>query len=248
MNNIQIDIKIGGIFSKFVRSMDKICQYNYDNFILYTKSCSEQNYTKNYFADIFDFNGINIDTVIDCDVYSTHHDISKANNFFTLKKACKSLKINHNILLEVKNYVKNYLPDNTLGVHVRLTDMHSKHPNYGILSLNDYIKYIDCELNANHYDCIFVSSDNIESIEKLQKYYGKLVKHFNCSFLVQKETDDNYALQLNNLNNTFFWIEVFTDMLILSNTRHLIHRISNYANTTLLFSDTIYNNTIVTPQ
>lgn len=248
MKNVQININGAGIFSKFVRSIDMVYKNNYNNFILYTTPCYRINFTHNYFSYVFDFKDIKIDFIEDCDVFSTHTDISKSFNFDSLKRSSQSLKFQSNILNNVNNYVKNYLTDSTLGVHVRLTDMHSMHPQYGIFGLDRYISAIDNQLSSNKYDCIYVSSDNYESIEKLQKYYGKLIKFLNCNFLVQKEVDDNYKMQLSNLEKESMWIEVFTDMLILSKSCHLIHRVSNYANAALLFSNTIKDNTIFVRQ
>lgn len=247
MKNIQVNVKIGGIFSKFIRSISEIVSHDYNKFILNTQSCAEQNYNKNYFSTIFNFNNISIDTFIDCNVFSVYTNILQESNILSLKKAAQSLEINSHILKNTKNYIEHNLTDSVLGVHIRLTDMHTKHPNYGILTLDSFINHIDRQLNTNKYNSIFVSSDNKESIVKLKTKYGNLIKNFDTSFIVDKENDDNYSLQINNLQNDNFWNEVFINMLILSKSKHLIHRASDYANTTLLFSNTIESNTLVTP-
>jgi hypothetical protein len=86
---------------------------------------------------------------------------------------------------------------------------------------------------------IFVASDNYESIEKLIKIYGNQINFVPNMLRVNKEEDNSYEFQIENLSNPSFWIESFLDMILLSKCSTLICRTSNFSNASVCFSNTI---------
>lgn len=200
---------------------------------------------QNLFDSIFDFDYSKTYNSVFCDGWNTHLDLINHSGLKVLRNKVSKLKIKSNILKVVEKYKKENNIQNTLGVHIRQTDMHALHPFYGKFEFDSYTQCIDSHIANNNYDNIFVSADSRESLQKMQNYYGKKIKVFNCKYIVDYEYSDNYHNQLINFCTPDFWIETFTNMLILSKTKHLIYRVSDYSNAAILFSDSIHSTTLV---
>lgn len=248
MENITLEVAVGGIFSRFVRCVDKISTYNNCDFFTF-KTVDDRHQVfggQNLFDSIFHFDYSKTYTPVFCDRWNTHIDLINHGELKVLRNKVSKLKIKSNILEVVEKYKKENNIQNTLGVHIRQTDMHALHPLYGKFEFDSYKRCIDSHIaNNNNYDNIFVSVDNRESLQKMQNYYGKKIKFFNCKYIVDYEYSDNYHNQLINFCTPDFWIETFTNMLILSKTKHLIYRVSDYSNAAILFSDSIHSTTLV---
>jgi hypothetical protein len=161
--------------------------------------------------------------------------------FEDLKKINKKLKYNKLIIDEVEQYTKkNNIDNNTLGIHIRLTDMNSIHPEYGIFSLETFINETINYLNNNkHISKLFIASDNNESIEEFIKIFPNLtIYYYENKYRVNNIQDNNYHNQINNLNDKNFIINNFIENIILSKCCGLIHRISDFANYAIINSET----------
>ena len=157
-----------------------------------------------------------------------------------LRKLARKLKFNKRMKMLIKNEEEKIDFNNALGVHIRLTDMNGIHPEYGILNFNDFEKMIDLILKEHkEIKTIFVASDNNESIKKLVNKYSNRIKFIDYLNRCEKESENSYELQLINHESKEFWEHGFLDMMMLSKCKYLLHRTSNVANASLVFSDTI---------
>ena len=135
---------------------------------------------------------------------------------------------------------ENNINAHTLGVHLRLTDMNTVHPEYGHVTIEKYISATRTYLES-HSDIknIFVSSDNDESIRIFESNFPDYkVVSYTDGIRCTSSRDDNYQFQLRNLSDPTFLQKITIEALILSKCGALIHRISDYANFAILFSNT----------
>ena len=169
----------------------------------------------------------------------------KANqpDILLLRKLARKLKFNKRIKKLIKNEESKIDFKNSLGVHIRLTDMNGIHPEHGEVNFNDFTKNINLVLEEHpEINTIFVASDNNESINKLAIRYKDRVKFIDNLNRCETESGDSYKLQLENYHKEEFWEHSFLDMMMLSKCKYLLHRTSNVANAALVFSDTIIKN------
>lgn len=89
--------------------------------------------------------------------------IIKDKNFKKFSEIAKLIQFNMDII-NIQNIVYH------TGIHIRLTDMNKGHgPQYGIINWDDYSKFILNYLNnVDNKVYLFVSSDNLESINKIK--------------------------------------------------------------------------------
>ena len=228
--NINCYVQGGGIFSK-LNEINNINIINKDDRI---------DLSINPFKYIYIQNEIITNLNINCVPIRAYHNIIPNEDLIKLKIVKSKLIINDNIIKKY-NEIKNNLSLNAsyLGVHIRLTDMNKIHPEHGIYSFNDYVNSINEEMKCNIYDKIFVASDNRESIFKLKKIYGNMIISYDDFLRVNGENDDISNLILSNFNNINFWEDTFIEMLLLSECGTLIHRVSNFANMTKIYANTI---------
>lgn len=149
-----------------------------------------------------------------------------------LKKISKKMKYNDFILGKVDEFVEKYKIDNcTLGVHVRVTDMNNVHPEYGFVDTNRFVSETKKFLNENkNITKIFLASDNTESINVFIEEFPDIEIIFYEGIRVEKNTDNNFRFQIENMKDKNFFVSNFIENLILSKCCALIHRISDFAN------------------
>jgi hypothetical protein len=161
-------------------------------------------------------------------------NIEESEDYFKFRDVCAKIVMKDN-LVERVNYYSNMFGGNTLGVHVRMGDMNSCHPEYGVYSMQDYINKIK-EINPSQ---IFLASDNEESIELIRDAIpcdiitvNGLIREKKCNF-----EPDGIAVTL--LNNEQQWLDVWLDCLLLSKCKELLCRVSNISNAAIIFSNTL---------
>jgi hypothetical protein len=183
--------------------------------------------------------------------YTRHFKFNNASDdkeiLVLLKKIVNKNTINPSILNQV-NYYKDLfnINENTLGVHVRLTDMNAIHGDiYGTFTTEDYIFKIDDFLNRHkNINNVFIASDNIVSINKIEKYYNDkdiTISYINdIDFREPQEYSENTNYVVNKFNefNLNFHVNIFMEMLVLSKCAYLIHRTSDFSNASIIYSDT----------
>ena len=142
----------------------------------------------------------------------------------------------------VLNRVDENISEDTLGIHIRLTDMNTLHGgNYGIRDYNSYLKVINSVIKGNRdIKNIFVSSDNIESIDKLSKEFD-IITNSDISNRNATEVDGtlyNKTLKENHLEEKF-WVDSFLDMISLAKCGRLVKGVSSLSNTSIIVSNTL---------
>ena len=179
------------------------------------------------------------DMVLNATKYKTYNKMFHDSDLPFFKEIMSKIKID----TKLTDSVNKNINENTLGIHIRLTDMNSLHgKNYGTRDFSNYEKIIDKALMENkNINSIFVSSDNVESIEKLKEKYDIM---FNESISNRhvKEIDNNNEynkfLRANHeLGN--FWFDSFLDMLSLSKCGVLVKGVSSLSNTSIIMSDSL---------
>jgi hypothetical protein len=120
------------------------------------------------------------------------------------------------------------IDENTIGVHLRLTDMNKQHPQYGIVNYEHYEEAIEAIITPDSN--LFLASDNKESIDKFIEVYGDRVSYIPD--LMRSETEEDHghtAWQLDNMSDKNLWLESFLEMLFLSKCHTLVQRVSTLA-------------------
>jgi len=181
-------------------------------------------------------------------VYNTFLNANKNKELLVLLKQIVHKNKIHPTIINKVNYYKELLNinDNTLGVHVRITDMNHIHGDiYNSFTIESYFIKIDQMLNQyTHINNIFIASDNIVSINKIKNYY-KDNKNIRLSYIEDSirnpeehcQTSNFMINEMNKMNN-YYHVNVMIEMLVLSKCSYLIHRISDFANFAIIYSDT----------
>jgi hypothetical protein len=235
MINYVLDIEAGGIFSKYMFAIQNGVKHKFDSIYL---NVIDDRTISNAFDFVLDQQYQNDCFRIKCEnlgTYDKSNPIETSENFNNYQNFVNLLKIKQSILDEVETYVKELnINKNTVGVHLRLTDMNIHHvKQYGVLSFEDFVSNMDI---SKEY---FVASDNHESIQKLKNIFGDKIKFIPKMIRCENEYDDSTTLQLSNFRNERFWVEAFIEMLILSKCNTIICRTSNLINASILHSKTI---------
>ena len=168
--------------------------------------------------------------------YITHDSLFGTENLRRLRIIVSKIKIKDSVL----NKINSNINERTLGIHVRLTDMAQYHPElHRGTTTNDYLIKINEVLSNNHFDEIFISSDNYQSLEKIKSTYPNLLYNDVNNRNID-ESPNNYDIYMaNQMHLESFWIDSFLEMLSLSRCGTLIYNSSNLNNTSIIFSKNI---------
>lgn len=245
MNNIQLNITAGGIFSKYMYAIQNLAKINreFDNTYL---NITDSRFIDERSINPFDF-VINQNNSINYEIfnaekvvnYSNHNPIEHSNNLNLYKHIVTKISI-HNDILEYTDKLSADLGinNNSIGVHIRLTDMNIIHAkDYGISTYSNYLITMKKFENSD----FFIASDNNESISKLINEFGGRIKYIPDLIRATKETEDTTNMHLSELKYERIWREAFIEMLLLAKCGTIICRSSNLANAAILNSKTINN-------
>ena len=185
------------------------------------------------------------DIILKCKIVQGYSNLENNIDLNRLKIIGKKLKIKDIII----NRINPNITENTLGVHVRLTDMNVSHAkNFGIADINMYIAKIKYILNNNkNINNIFVASDNIESINKLKLEFKDMIISNSVSNRSENENDINLDYQKflrQNSNSSNLWQDSFLEAISLANCNYMLKRVSNVNNAAMILSKNeqkIYN-------
>jgi len=242
---IKVIANSAGIFAKVILALQTVKNFC-DNKKINVDRISEiyfestPNGVKNLFDHVIIQNkNDKYDTVLIARKFKTYNRMFQDNDLPFFKKLMNKVKLDNKLI----NSINNEITNNTLGVHIRLTDMNSLHgKNYGTRNFSDYEKIINKALSENtNITNIFVSSDNLESINKLKKKYNVI---FNESISnrhtkeIDKNNEYNKFLRSNHILNTF-WFDSFLDMISLSKCGVLVKGVSSLSNTSIIISDNL---------
>ena len=159
--------------------------------------------------------------------------------------------------LVLVNIVNDFIDDNdigknTLGVHVRMSDMNAWHGDqFGFIYYEDYTREIDTVLKNNpNVDKIFISSDNEETLGNLMKRYeGVAVCHENISRTPNEhdegDEDELRVKGFERLSGEFNFYTPFVDMLTLTKCGYFIGRkFSNFSCAAIMLGEMKFKNII----
>jgi len=167
--------------------------------------------------------------------YNNHEILYGTEELKKLQIICSKIKIKENVLSKIKNDIN----EDTLGVHVRLTDMlefHKDIHNGG--STEEYISSIKKIISTNKVKNIYVASDNELSLLKLKENFD-IINNTASNLNKTEYGGDYFNYQLDNMHLEFFWVDSFVDMLSLSRCGTLLYKLSNLNTTSLFFSKTL---------
>jgi len=146
-------------------------------------------------------------------------------------------------------YQKNLNEKKVLSVHIRGTDMFNSHAS-GQLHLMDYKKYIkpsvEEALSKDNYDCIFLATDNAETVNNFKCDFGKILIKRNTD-LVSK--DNPYGLHYSNINSSDeqkfkLGVDMLVDAIIMSMCKYSLCVRSNVSILNILMRDNFNYNFI----
>jgi len=146
------------------------------------------------------------------------------------------------LINDVNNYYKKWkLDSNTLGVHLRTTDM-NLHTEWGKAELSDYLILIRKVIKENpNINKIFIASDAVKSIEYL-KTFSDLppIYYFNIERVdLTDQTDSQVTQQILNWEKKDNAYELFRDVHMLSKFPIFIGRISSVTNFSIILNENI---------
>lgn len=129
----------------------------------------------------------------------------------------------------------------TLGVHVRMTTM-SVHTNYKTITHEDYCNTIDAQLATGDWDGLYVSTDNVESLVKMEQRYGHIIRYYPNLYRLPTELVTErwqWSWEYNMFFYKRFWQESFMEAMTLARCGGMICRDSNFSNAAIVFSNTL---------
>ena len=198
--------------------------------------CEGQN-NEDFFNYVLDQAHIDkYDKMYEWKVFSQPTDISSHKDFLIYKRIAKKINIKKSIFEKIPKEID----ENTIGVHIRLTDMNTHHSDiYGHKTLDTYLYKLDKVLdNNNDIKKIFISSDNEESISKIKSNYDIIVN--DITNRNKKETDSGYFdFLLANCNDFNLWQSTFVDSISLSKCGYILKGDSSFSAIPIIFSSTI---------
>lgn len=152
--------------------------------------------------------------------------------------------------LHIQNEIKTRVDDlcqlvninkETLGVHVRLTTM-SVHTNYMPVTIEDYFRTVDRELETGNYNGLYVATDNVESLVKMEQRYASVIRYYPNLLRLPTEEIKNvseWSWEYDMFFRKQFWQESFMEVLTLARCGALVCRDSNFSNAAVVFSNTL---------
>jgi hypothetical protein len=173
--------------------------------------------------------------------YDRNRPIEHSDRLSDYRRVLKKIHIKNEIKTRVDNLCKLVnINEQTLGVHVRLTTM-SLH-NHVPVTIENYFDAVDKELESGRWNGIYVSTDNVESLVKMEQRYSRWIRYYPNLLRLPKETigDDNeWAWEYDMFFHKRFWQESFMEAMTLARCGGLVCRDSNFSNAAIVFSDTI---------
>jgi hypothetical protein len=109
----------------------------------------------------------------------------------------KYFKFNQTTMEKVGNFTRNFRRKKVLGLHYRGTDK-NKVDWVTHISKEEFIKIIDYHLKNNHYDTIFISTDDFNFINDMKKLYNN--KYSILFYDEEKNNNNKNSIHLDRLN------------------------------------------------
>lgn len=175
--------------------------------------------------------------------YNGANPIEDSPRLADYKRVVNKLHIKNEITKKVDDLCKlvNIGP-RTLGVHVRMTTMAVHAADNKQVSHEDYCAAIDAELATGDWDGLYVSTDNVESLVKMEQRYGHIIRYYpNLLRLPTEHITERWqwSWEYNMFFYKRFWQESFMEAMTLARCGGMICRDSNFSNAAIVFSNTL---------
>lgn len=174
--------------------------------------------------------------------YDRNNPIEDSNRLTDYKNVLNRIHIRGEIRNRVDTFCKNLtVNDKTLGVHVRLTTM-SLHSNHKQVTYEDYCDTIDKCLETGKYENMYVATDNVESLVKMEQRYARHIRYYPNLLRLPNETINNrgeWSWEYDMFFYKKYWQESFLECMTLSKCGGLVCRDSNFSNMAIVFSNSI---------
>jgi hypothetical protein len=175
-------------------------------------------------------------------MYTKNSPIEDSNRLSDYKRVLNKIHINNEITTKVDNLCKLVnINSRTLGVHVRMTTM-AVHTNYNPITHEDYCRTIDNQLATGDWDGLYVATDNVESLVKMEQRYGHIIRYYpNLWRLPTEQITERWqwSWEYEAFFHKRFWQESFMEAITLSRCGGLICRDSNFSNAAVVFSNSL---------
>jgi hypothetical protein len=118
----------------------------------------------------------------------------------------------------------------------------SLHTNYAPVNIEDYYRTIDSELDTGNYKGLYVATDNVESLVKMEQRYGHIIRYYPNLLRLPTENirnSEDWSWEFDMFFLEKFWQESFMEAMTLSRCGAMICRDSNFSNAAIVFSNTL---------
>lgn len=175
-------------------------------------------------------------------MYTKEDPIEHSPMLSEYKRVLSKFHIQNEIKTRVDNLCKLVnINERILGIHIRMTTM-SVHSNIENVMFEDYCKAVDEELATGQYDGIYVATDNVESLVKMERRYSNLIRYYPnlCRLPTESITERwQWSWEYDLFFHKRFWQESFMEAMTLARCGGLVCRTSNFSNAAIVFSNTI---------
>jgi hypothetical protein len=175
-------------------------------------------------------------------MYTKNSPIEDSNRLSDYKRVLNKIHINNEITTKVDNLCKLVnINSRTLGVHVRMTTM-AVHTNYNPITHEDYCRTIDNQLATGDWDGLYVATDNVESLVKMEQRYGNIIRYYpNLWRLPTEQITERWqwSWEYDTFFHKRFWQESFMEAMTLARCGGMICRDSNFSNAAVVFSNSL---------
>lgn len=151
----------------------------------------------------------------------------------------KYVRVKKNIQEEVDSFIQKNFTENTLGVHIRLTDKNVCHIYHGEpetgtpVDLDLYKKHIEEYLNSNENSSVFLATDSKIGLDCMKSEFGDKVFYMKDVIRSDGENSVHQGMSGNGIKKAK---NVVMDCLLLSKCNYMIKGISNVALCALFFN------------
>jgi len=175
-------------------------------------------------------------------MYNSKDPIEHSERLSDYKRVLRKLHIRQEIIKRVDDLCKLVkINEKTLAVHVRMTTA-TVHADQTSVSHEDYVKTIDQELATGEYDGLYVATDNVESLVKMEQRYGRIIRYYPSLLRLPTESIksvEEWSWKYDMFFHKKFWQESFMECMTLARCGGLVCRDSNFSNMAVVFSDTL---------
>jgi hypothetical protein len=168
-------------------------------------------------------------------LYTSNNKIEQSPRFRDYKRVVNRLRFKNSLLNDIEKRSSAINWSKTLSVHIRLSTI-AIH-GHDQVNFNHYLNQIERELAGKNFNSIFVASDNNESIQKIENYFGNIV-HYNRDFhRLPSEQNEGLSWEYDNYFKKHYWTESIIDAMMLAKAPKLLCRTSNFSNAAIVFGD-----------